>query len=96
MKIEVGQIWEVVKDFTTSGLNDRNNRPVLLRKGEKIEIRYPYEWHFRTEDRYYTHANPDVILANCVLFGIIDEKTRWQNIAQLDEILRLKLYTEQK
>lgn len=91
--ITQGQIWEVVtENFLTSGNDDKHNRPTKLLKGEKIEIRYPYAWHFRTEDNFYLHAEPEMILQNCRLFGIIWDKVKFNNVAQLEEILRLRLY----
>jgi len=93
MEIKVGQIWEVTTDcFFTSGESNKYNRRINLKSGEKIEIRYPYEWHFRTEDSHYFHAARQMIIDNCILFGTIWEKVRWQNNAKLSEILRLRLY----
>jgi len=92
-EITQGQIWEVVTEtFFTSGIDDKHRRPTKLAKGEKIEIRYPYAWHFRTEDGFYLHATPEMIIENCKLFGVIWEKVRWQNCAKLKEILSLRLY----
>lgn len=92
-KIEVGQIYEVVTDsFLSSGRSNDYKRPVKLKKGEKIEIRYPFEWHFRTEDRIYLHCDPNVILENCELHGVILEHVSFNNKASLEEILRLRLY----
>ncbi len=92
-QITQGQIWEVTTDsFLTSGKNDHHKRPTKLAKGEKIEIRYPYAWHFRTEDAIYLHAEPEVILQNCKLFGVIWERVRSNNKASLLEILDLNLY----
>ena len=43
-KIAVGQIWEVTTEtFLTSGDSSKYKRPIKLSKGEKIEIRYPYD-----------------------------------------------------
>jgi hypothetical protein len=96
-KIEVGQIWEVVSDcFFTSDKKSEYNRPIKLAKGEKIEIRFPYEWHFRTEDNFYFHAFPEMIFENCKPFGVIMPDVRFNNKANLEEILRLKLYHEAK
>lgn len=48
------QIWEVITDqFLTSGDNDHYKRPTKLSKGERIEIRFPYAWHFRTIDNFF-------------------------------------------
>lgn len=92
-EIAVGQIWEVItENFLTSGNDDAHKRPTKLRKGEKIEIRYPYAWHFRTEDNIYLHATSEMILDNCKLIGVIWEKIKWMNVAKLDEILKLRLY----
>ncbi len=96
-KIEQGQIWEIITDnFLTSGDNDYYKRPTKLLRGEKIEIRYPYVWHFRTEDDFYFHATPEMILENCKLFGNVYHNVRFNNKANLDEILRLTLYEKCK
>ena len=96
-EIEVGQIWEVTGDLVlTSGKKDKHKRPTKLAKGERIEIRYPYDWHFRTEDNIYFHAEPDMILDQCTLIGIIIERIRFGNKAKLDDILRLELYDKRK
>lgn len=93
IKIEVGQIWEVTTDnFLTSGKNNEYKRPMQLKKGEKIEIRYPFEWHFRTEDNHYFHCTVQMLLENCTIYGKILERIRFSNIAKLEEILRLRLY----
>jgi len=87
------EIYEVVTDnFLTSGESNKTKRPLKIFKGEKIEIRYPYDWHFRTEKNEYFHAKEEEILKNCKLIGVINEKIAWENLASLEEILRLKLY----
>lgn len=94
-EITQGQIWEVTSDnFFTTGeeRSSEHNRPVKLAIGEKIEIRYPYAWHLRTEDNFYFHATPDMIYQNCKLVGTIIEKVRFDNKASLEEILRLNLF----
>jgi hypothetical protein len=97
MKIEQRMIFEVITDsFFTSGESNNSKRPVNILQGEKIEIRYPYAWHFRTEDNKYFHATKEMISLNCKPFGVILEKIAWENIAELSEILRLKLYTKIK
>lgn len=97
IEIKVSQIWEVVtENFLTSGNDDKHKRPTKLLKGEKIEIRYPYAWHFRTEDGFYLHASEEMILENCVLYGVIWDRVRSNNIAKLDEILKLRLYDQCK
>lgn len=97
IKIVQGQIWEVISDrFLTSGKHHAIARQVKLDSGEKIEIRFEYEWHFRTEDNTYFHAPPEMILTNCRLIGKVLEEVSWHNIAHLDEIIRLHLYKEIK
>ena len=92
-EIAVGKIFEITTDnFYTSGENNTFRRPVHLSKHEVIEIRYPYDWHFRTMDNHYFHATAKMIKGNCVLFGVILSEVRWQNNANLDEIIRLHLY----
>ena len=93
MEIKVGQIYEVV---TENFLVDKDkkwfNRNVKLDLGEKIEIRFPFAWNFRTVDNNYFHATPEMIKLNCVLLGTIWENVRSGNEATLEEILRIKLY----
>lgn len=96
MHIQTGQIWEVTKEgFFTSGENNCFKRPIGLAVGEKIEIRYPYEWHFRTEDNNYFHAKPEMILEHCKFIGDILPEVKFANMANLEEILRLRLYRKQ-
>ena len=91
--IKVGQIYEVTTEFfLTSGKKNEFKRPVKLILGEKIEIRFPFCWHFRTEDNHYFHAETEIILNNSKLIGLIYEQVRYDNHAKLDEILKLGLY----
>ncbi len=95
--IKQGQIWEVVTNsFITSRRHHKNKRRCFIEKGERIEIRYPYEWHFRTEDNEYYHCEPEVIINNAKLIGEIYDNVKFDNIAKLDEVLRLKLYKKVK
>jgi hypothetical protein len=94
MKIEQGYILEVKKSFLTSCGDSHTKRPVQIQKGEKIEIRYPYQWHFRTEDNEYYHAKPEVLEKNCEPFGIILEEVRWHNKASLSQILEVHAYRD--
>jgi len=101
MKIEQGQIWKVTTDtFFTSKLNERRpnkiKRQIKLNEGEFIEIRYPFDWHFRTEDNEYFHAETDMIYQNCVYFGKVTADVWFKNKADLAEILRLELYEPAK
>ena len=94
MKIEQGYILNVKNPFLTSCGDSDTKRPVQIQKGEKIEVRYPYEWHFRTEDNEYYHAEPKVLEENCDILGIVLKEVQWQNKANLAQILELHLYSD--
>lgn len=97
MHIEQGQLYKVVTDnFVTTGKNNKIKRKVFLGKGEIIEIRYPYPWHFRTEDDNYFHAEPEMIEQNCELLGTIYEPVFFANKAKLAEIVSIQLYSKPK
>lgn len=99
-KIEVGQILIIEtddffasKDIETSKQNFGGRLARFhLKKGEKIEIRYPFAWNYRTEDNVYFHSDEEYLLQKCSLFGKIIEFVRSNNKANLEEILRLNLY----
>lgn len=93
-EVRQGMLLQVVtSNFLTSGENrESGSRQVKLKKGEIIEIRYPYAWHFRTEDNLYFHATEEMITKNCILYGKIWENVRSSNKATLEDILRLYLY----
>ena len=97
MNIEQGQIWQVVTDtFWSTGEGYRiKNRDAKIRldRDEYIEIRYPYEWHFRTIDNEYLHAYPLEILKNCRLIGKINRDIDFGNKHSLLQIINDKLYT---
>ena len=98
--MKVGEIYEVNCDFWTSGREDKliemegSVRKVrsLIKKGEFIELRFPFEWHFRTLDDIYFHAPGHILFENCRYFGLIDEKVRFENKQKLKEILNLRLF----
>lgn len=95
MKIQIqqGQIWKVLTDdFCTTVESNKFSRPIKLIKNELIEIRYPYEWHFRTLDNNYWHAKPDQIIQHCELFGIIWGNVKFNNKCDLADIIKLSLY----
>jgi hypothetical protein len=65
----------------------------LIKSGEKLEVRYPYDWHLRTEiDAIYIHIDEKTLLENCLLFGKIKEETRTMNVLKLDAIIKDKKY----
>lgn len=93
--IKVWQIWEVTSDdFITSWKYEKFNwnRKTILRKWEKIEIRFPHKWHFRTEDNLYFHCEEENIRRNARLYWDIWDNVRFANSAKLSEILSIGLY----
>lgn len=91
--IRTGQLWKVTTDnFWTTGKVGQLKRPVKLTKGEIIQIRQTFEWHIRTQDDFYFHATPETILENSELYGEVWPNVRFKNVAELSDILRLKLY----
>lgn len=98
MKIEVGQIFQVCTSFA-GNMGDKKDdkkriikQQLMLKKDEFVEIRYPFEWHFRTIDNVYLQASAKDILKNCKYIGKIEETTRRKNKVELLEILVKKLY----
>jgi len=100
VKIEVGQIWQVIDgDFWSSEKSryysqefDKRQVRVNFKRGELIEIRYPFAWHLRTVDNIYIHAHPQDILKHCRYYGTIFEDVQQANRKDLKDILREKLY----
>ncbi len=106
-EIKQGQIWRVITDGFACNDSHRylrnadkavdpefKARKLILEKGEYIEIRYPFEWHFRTRDGLYLQASSEDILNNCRYVGKIFENINWRNQNKLDGILRERLYDE--
>jgi len=92
VKIAVGQIYIVESDnFTTSGRSNKFGRPITLKKNELIEIRYPFNWHFRTLDNHYLHAESEDIKQHCRLFAVIWSDVRFNNKCNLSDIINLSL-----
>lgn len=98
-KIKVGAILEIVSDsfYASKDLSLKNELkgrvPMFhLSKGEKIEIRFPFEWNYRTEDDIYFYSNPEYLIENCKIIGYVLDDVKWKNKANLEEILRLDLY----
>jgi len=97
--IEQHQIWEVTgENFLAKPFSGKMvDRKILIGKGEKIEIRFPYAWHFRTEvDNNYFQADEESILKNCKYIGKIWSDIAFNNKAKLEEIIRLELFDKPK
>jgi len=98
INIEVGQLYIVDKPFWTSGDTSEygNNIKRKMAKGDIIEIRYPYEWHFRTVNNQYDHARTKTLAKYCTFYGKIHENVRFNNGRKLSEILAEELYIKAK
>lgn len=98
MKIEQGQIWKVetpmIVNYDPIGKSEIGKRKILLEKGEMIEIRYPFAWHFRTEDNVYFQADEVNILKNCSFFGTIKDDICSMNRHSLKQILEMELFVK--
>ena len=97
IKFCVGQIWEVESEsfFAKTEIKKGDQKRALyfhIPKGEKIEIRYPFQWNYRTECNYYVNSTEKYILDNCKLFATVKEEIKSTNLANLEEILRLRLF----
>lgn len=92
VEIKVGDIYKVLDEGLITTNKNGLKRRVHIEAGELIEIRYPYEWHFRTQDNQYYHVETENMLKNCKLFGKVIEQVRFNGKANLDDIIRLKLY----
>lgn len=94
VKIEVGVLLKVERGFWTSGEETQSGLKckVYLPKGKILEVRYPYEWHFRTVENHYDHASTETLTRKCSFFGKIHDDVRFNNKHKLKEILEQELY----
>lgn len=101
--IRQGQIWEVVNDGLIGNRDKwekcahcQQGYKIYLHEkipvGMKIEIRFPYAWHYRTEENKYYQSDEDEILKYCRLVGNVREDIKWNNRHNLDEILQQGLW----
>lgn len=92
-KVNVGEIWKVTgKGMVTEFGENKGSRAVVLNVGEFIEIRYPYEWHYRTDTDEYFCSTEDVLLENCKLHGVVWSNVKSGNRCKLSDIMNLQLY----
>lgn len=96
MKIQQGVLLQVFKDgffanpATVGETGDP--RPVKMIRGDIIEIRYPFAWHFRTLDNHYYEASEETILEFARPVGKVFDNVKMANKATTEEIIRLRLY----
>lgn len=94
IRIEVGMILKVEKSFLVkeNGIDEVFTEKRRIKKGSIIEIRYPFEWNFRTVCNTYCNATPDLIREKCSLYGMIFDDVRFENKLKLSDILRDNLF----
>ena len=102
VKAQVGEIYEVTTEiFYPEYRTQHQGKPERdlschVKKGERLEIRYPFEWNFRLEDNLYLNCPEDYLFTHCKLVGHVKDEVRRNNKANLEEILRLGLWDELK
>jgi len=69
------------------------HRDVVICRGEVIEWRYETPHHFRTKDDKWFNVSDEVLLKHCFIIGTINDGVHFNNIANTEEIWRLKLFT---
>jgi len=99
--VKVGYLYKVITDnFKDSGKHDDFKNPVekSIPKGYILEIRYPFEWHFRTNKPYkegcsncWGHSCQKEIIENCKLIGQVNSIIQ-ANRSDLSDILENNLF----
>jgi len=95
INVDNTELWECIKDcgvHPNGRAAELGGRRITIKKGEKVEFRYHYEIHFRTEDNHYFWVEEGVFYDHFKPIGKIDPAIRFGNEATLEEILRLELY----
>ena len=94
IQIEVGMLLMVEVEFWSSGDTEQGNTNIkrLYKKGEILEIRYPYAWHFRDVNNNYDHATAKTLIANCSFYGLIHADVISTNNTKLDSIISSGLF----
>ena len=89
-----GTLWVVKEDMLADSDYKKTigERKVLIEKGEVIEWRYESQNHFRTTDDKWFVVNDEVFEKHCLLIGRISENVKYNNIANREEIFRLRLF----
>lgn len=89
-----GTLWICNKDFECQSNKDKSSK--IIKSGDILEFRYHSPANFRTVDGEYYSANIGSFVANCDLYGNINEDVRFQNRDSLSSILKNKSYTKTK
>lgn len=94
IRITQGMLLVVKKAFWTTDAHKVEKFPVkyYVPKGTILEIRYPYEWHFRFGKAIYAQAPPATLVKCCEFFGTVHEDVKFDNKKSLPEIMKENLY----
>lgn len=102
MKTQQGYLYEVIaEDFYDTGKGDDLYNPIPnhIPKGTILEIRYPFEWNFRTNTIFknigrgiWGHSDEQNIHDKCKLIGRVNPYIKSMNHYELSEILEMKLF----
>jgi len=93
--VEVGQLFRVHTAFFSmiDRIGRKRRQKLEILPGDILEIRYPFEWHFRIDDNdTYAQCSEEVLLSHCDFLGVIDYEVRQNNESPLVEILANKHY----
>jgi len=103
MQISQGQIWVTISEMKADCREQIEcescnhvrtvTKDVTIPAGTFIEIRYAYEWHYRTIFDKYHHSDPAEILRNARMFGTVLGSISFDNKHKLSDILDEGLYT---
>ena len=93
-KIRVGQLLLVERSFSVKRNHPKDSfsESVKIKKGSVIEIRFPFEWNFRTECNTYCNCNPELLIKNCSFYGVVNDDVRSGNNHKLADILSDNLF----
>lgn len=102
-KVESGDLYQVSSNnLWSTGENNKSetkdeygrriSKRVNFNLGEILEIRYPYQWHVRTEDGKYFHIKPEDLEEHCKPYGKIKGDVKSANNKSLEDILKEKLF----
>jgi hypothetical protein len=99
LNIVSGLLLKVKKPFAVNPTSIPDKHHIVtnvLPVNEIIEIRYPYEWHFRNTRGDYFQASEADIRKHTKFFGYVDEKIKFNNSHTLADILIKELYSEKR
>ncbi len=97
MNVDKCNLWIALNDCLAIWSEVRlGKRKVLINRGEIVEFRYHDPINFRTIDNNYFKMDKKDFYSSFQPYGNILEDIRFNNVATLEEILRLKLFNKIK